>query len=559
MPVSNEGEKYRNAPFISPARLRYDCHLNRGLSVIHYGQKSVAMPKNILFITADQWRGECLSSLGHRVQTPHLDRLAAQGVLFRQHYANAVPCAPSRASIHTGMYLQNHRAGTNGTPLDARHSNWALELRQAGYDPVLFGYTDTANDPRQFAADDPVLRSYEGPLPGIRPVCMMGTYPQAWADWLAKQDVEVPEQTFSLYTQRAEGLEYEAGGAVPLPLALPADQHDTWFMVDQVIDYLQVQQADAPFNDPDTQQPFCVHLSLLRPHPPWIAPAPYNEMYAPEGLKDYTRASTPQEEAQQHPFLANFLNRKHYGATRDEKKLARLKASYFGLMSEVDANLGRLFDYLQAQDLWKDTLIVFTSDHGEQMGDHWLLGKLGYFDQSYHIPLIVFDPTQAADNTRGQMVDGFTENIDIVPTLLTWAGVEPPTQCDGKSLLEGVHAGILPVGWRTEAHWEYDFRDIPNGEPMEQSLGLTPHQCSLNVIRSNDYKYVHFTKLPPLFFDLKKDPEELHNVANDPAYLSLVLEYAQKMLSWRMNHDEQTLTHLALTDDGVVARPAPRY
>jgi arylsulfatase A-like enzyme len=193
------------------------------------------------------------------------------------------------------------------------------------------------------------------------------------------------------------------------------------------------------------------------------------------------------------------------------------------------------------------------------MGDHWLLGKLGYFDQSYHIPLIIFDPRQAADNTRGQMLDGFTENIDIMPTLLNWAGVEPPTQCDGKSLLDGIHNGALPAGWRTEAHWEFDFRDIPNGEPMEQSLGLTPHQCSLNVIRSNQYKYVHFTKLPPLFFDLKQDPEELHNLATDPAYLPRVLEYAQKMLSWRMNHDEQTLTHLALTDDGVVARPAPRY
>ena len=113
--------------------------------------------KNILFITADQWRGECLSSLGHRVQTPNLDRLAGDSVLFRQHYANAVPCAPSRASLHTGMYLQNHRAGTNGTPLDARHDNWALALRRQGYDPVLFGYTDTANDPRQFAADDPIL------------------------------------------------------------------------------------------------------------------------------------------------------------------------------------------------------------------------------------------------------------------------------------------------------------------------------------------------------------------------------------------------------------------
>ena len=119
--------------------------------------------------------------------------------------------------------------------------------------------------------------------------------------------------------------------------------------------------------------------------------------------------------------------------------------------------------------------------------------------------------------------------------------------------------GELPQNWRTEAHWEYDFRSVTNGESLEENLGLTQHQCTLNVIRGDAYKYVHFTNLPALFFDLNKDPGELVNQANNPDYMHLVLEYSQKMLSWRMNHDEQTLTHLALTEDGVVARPAARY
>jgi len=93
---------------------------------------------------------------------------------------------------------------------------------------------------------------------------------------------------------------------------------------------------------------------------------------------------------------------------------------------------------------------------------------------------------------------------------------------------------------------------------LEDSLSLTHHQCTLNVIRDNRYKYVHFIGLPPLFFDLQKDPQELNNLADSPEYLPLVLEYAQKMLSWRMNHDEQTLTHMALTDEGVVTRESQR-
>ena len=127
------------------------------------------MIKNVLFITADQWRGSCLSALGHPVvQTPNLDKLAASGVLFSQHYAQSAPCSPSRASIHTGMYLKNHRVCNNGTPLDRRFTNIAQEARKCGFDPVLFGYTDTALDPRDLAENDPRRTTYETELPGYR-------------------------------------------------------------------------------------------------------------------------------------------------------------------------------------------------------------------------------------------------------------------------------------------------------------------------------------------------------------------------------------------------------
>lgn len=502
--------------------------------------------KNILFITADQWRGECLSALGHKVQTPHLDALATEGVLFKNHFANAVPCGPSRASLHTGMYLQNHRSSTNGTPLDARHTNWALEIRKKGYDPVLFGYTDTTNDPRDFAPDHDYLQSYEGPLPGINPVIMMGTFPDAWAAWLGEQGYEIPDPTWKFYTAKAKQPEYEDGGAVPAPLSLPKELHDTHFMVDNTIDYITAQQGK-----------WCVHLSLLRPHPPWVAPEPYNELYPPSELTDFVRQPDIETEGRQHPFLDHYLKRPRCAVSTDDKKTSRLKASYFGLMTEVDDNLGRLFAYLKDSGQWDNTLIVFTSDHGEQIGDHWLIGKMGYFDASYHIPLIIRDP--AADQTRGTVIESFTENVDIMPTMLEWLSVEIPHQCDGKSLISTLRTGSTPSNWRDAAHWEFDFRDVEDGEQFEQALGLTQHQCTLNVIRDEHYKYVHFTNMPPLFFDLDKDPNEFVNQAQNPAYLSKVLEYTQKMLSWRMNHDEQTLTHLAITDNGVVSRPAPRY
>lgn len=504
--------------------------------------------RNVLLITADQWRGDCLSSRGHPcVQTPNLDALARDGISFARHYCQATPCGPSRASLHTGLYLMNHRSCTNGTPLDRRHANWAQVVRAAGYDPVLFGYTDTSADPRDYPPDHPALRTYEGVLPGLRAEVLLTADVTPWADWLRARGIPVPTRPFDLYYQKADQVEFEDGGPAPAPLRLAAEHNDTFFMTDRVIDYLG-----------DRSDPWCVHLSLLRPHPPWIAPDPFHALHAPAALPGFVRAPTAEREAEQHPWLAWQLSKRLNRAPDSELKLRRLKASYYGLISEVDANVGRLIAHLKTSGQYDTTLIVFTSDHGEQMGDHWLLGKCGYFDQSYHIPLIIRDPNSSADATRGLIVDAFTENVDIVPTMLDWLNIDAPQTCDGRTLMPFVGSSAMPDGWRREAHWEYDFRDVTDPD-LEHSLGIPLHACTLSVIRGERYKYVHFAGLPPLLFDLHEDPDELHDRAADPAYRGIVLECAQQMLSWRMRHDDQTLTHLALTREGVVARPGGRW
>src|SRR5690349_20757031 len=131
--------------------------------------RGVSARPNVLFITLDQFRADCLSCAGHPVvRTPHLDRLAADGVRFARHYSQATPCGPGRASLYTGMYQFNHRVVANGTPLDRRFDNVALAGRRAGYEPVLFGYTDQSIDPRDAdGPDDPRLSRYTGILPGF--------------------------------------------------------------------------------------------------------------------------------------------------------------------------------------------------------------------------------------------------------------------------------------------------------------------------------------------------------------------------------------------------------
>jgi arylsulfatase A-like enzyme len=504
----------------------------------------MTLPLNVLFITADQWRGDCLSARGHPVvRTPNLDALAAEGVLFARHYANTAPCGPSRASLHTGMYLQNHRSHANGTPLDARHTNWALEAAKLGYDPVLFGYTDTSADPRVTPADSPWLRTYEGPLPGIRPVCMLDGEPKPWTDWLNGQGYETPANVTQAYGFRRNGPDYEDGAPHPRPLAFPAEVDDTAFLAGRAMDYMR-----------EAKDPFIVHLSFLRPHPPFVAAEPYNALYDPADVPPFARRETPEAEGRQHPWLAWRLARPQFRALANEQRLRRLKAVYYGLMTRVDDAMGRIIAFLRETGLMDRTLIIFTSDHGEEMGDHWLLGKGGYFEGSFHIPLIVRDPRAGADGGRGEVVERFTENIDIMPTLLGAIGAEVPRQCDGASLAPFLAGAGAPRGWRGAAHWEFDFRDDAAAAIGEHEL--TPDQCTLNVLRGERFKYVHFTKLPPLLFDLQQDPHEMRDLAADPAHAPTMLACTQALLSWRMAHDERTLTNLRLTSQGVVAEGA---
>ena len=147
---------------------------------------SLRIMVNVLLITLDQFRGDCLSVAGHPlVRTPNLDALAADGVRLSRHYSQAAPCSPGRAALYTGMYQMNNRVVANGTPLDARFDNVALAARRAGYAPALFGYTDQAVDPREATGpDDPRMQAYTGVLPGFDGVLALDDDQVQWREWL---------------------------------------------------------------------------------------------------------------------------------------------------------------------------------------------------------------------------------------------------------------------------------------------------------------------------------------------------------------------------------------
>jgi arylsulfatase A-like enzyme len=510
--------------------------------------------RNVLFITVDQWRGDCLSSMGHPVlSTPALDRLATEGTLFANHWANAAPCGPSRACLYTGTYLHHNRSVLNGSPLDARFTNVALLARQAGYDPVLFGYTDTSLDPRTLPTGDPRLRSYEQVLPGFRPVVHdpWEGGSQAWGRWLAARGVDVPARPHDLYRAVADFPGADDHGSTWAPTRFTAEQSETAFVVESVVDWLD-QHGDVPF---------FVHASFIRPHPPRRNPFGYHDRYHADDLPPFVAAPSKSEEAGAHPLNQVLLTLPHVGAPEDERERRQMRATYYGAIDEVDDRLGRLFAYLDSTGLSQSTLVVVTSDHGEMGGDHWLFDKLGYWDESFHVPLIIRDPDRAADLGRGGVVDAFTESVDVLPTICCWLGIEVPLQADGFALQpfvtgEGTGAGRVPEHWRREAHWSWHFSN-PATRVAESYFGIPMAHCSLDVSRGPDVKYVQFAAdpdiLPPLLFDLVADPGQLHDVLATGEAAEAAWPAAQRLLQWRMRHDDRQLSGTVLTaDHGVV-------
>ena len=508
--------------------------------------------KNVLLVVVDQWRGDTLPMLGHPVvKTPNIEALAAQGVTFARHYSQSVPCGPARASLLTGLYMMNHRAVQNTIPLDARHTNLAFEVRKAGYDPALVGYTTTTPDPRVVDHLDPRFTVLGSDMEGWRPVGSWGMKMEAYFSWVASQGFAMPDNPWDIWLP--QGVQAHEIGATNKSSRIPAELSDTTWFTDRGLDYLRGAH----------NKPWFLHLGYYRPHPPFAAPAPYHDMYAAVDCPAPVRAASAEIEAGQHPLLRFYLentqrnkffqNGQGLGSEMSEAEVRQLRATYYGLMTEVDDQLGRVFNYLKESGQWDNTLIMLTSDHGEQLGDHHLLGKVGYFDQSYHIPMIVMDPGADADATRGSIVRSFTESVDVMPTVLDWLGLSAPRACDGRSMLPWLHEPAGPADWRTEVHYEFDFRDIFYSAP-EQPLGLTMDECALAVIQDEAYKYVHFAAQAPLFFDLARDPDQLNNVAEQPAYAPLVLRYAQKMLNWRLLHAERTLTGYAASPAGLVSR-----
>jgi len=287
---------------------------------------------------------------------------------------------------------------------------------------------------------------------------------------------------------------------------------------------------------------WCAMLCFLRPHNPTVAPEPYNGLVDPGSLAAPVRAATPENEAAIHPLLAKMIAQGEAGtkcipgmsgrvADVMEADWRSIRAIHLGLMAEIDENLGRLFQQLKDVGQWEDTLILFSSDHGEAMFDHYLCNQAAWIDQCAHVPLILRDPSSRADASRGSVVDDFSAAIDTIPTLLDWLGAKIPHQLDGASLLPFVQ-GERPDNWREYVTWEYHYDQAVE---TEGSRVVAP-DTMMTVYRDRVIKHVFMPGLPCLLFDMENDPAELRNLSGDPAYSNVERDYLHRQLAHRIRY-----------------------
>ncbi|WP_406647478.1 sulfatase-like hydrolase/transferase [Aliisedimentitalea scapharcae] len=506
--------------------------------------------RNVLFVIIDQLRADCLfGSLADHVDLPNLRALMDEAVTFTRHFSVTNPCGPSRASILTGQYAMNHRSVRNGTPLRHDAPNIATSMRKAGYLPLLFGYTDTSQDPRVFDADDPFLTSYETPMPGFHEVMEMRQEMSIpWRSHLMNQGYEF-DRYWDVYTP------VSPAGAPPRlndPALYRAEDSDTAFLTDAFLNHMPACRDQGWF----------AHLTYIRPHPPLVAPAPYNDMYDPDSLPSPVGLDTAAAETALHPFFGPALGyatpAKFVEGFPDleptEDNIQTLRAIYLGLATEVDHHVGRVVQFLKDSGQYDSTLIVVMADHGEMLGDRHAWGKMNVHDAAYHTPLIIRQPGNAA--RAGTRITAPTESIDVTPTILDWIGQEIPNSMDGRSLLPLLR-GDMPQDWRP-----YTFSELDFGAPMQPTvwqtaLGTDASESNLSILRDDRFTLVEFAAdLAPMLFDGGgAGSDALVNVADRPEYQADLARLTRQMLRHRMKNMDHTLSLTTITDAGAVVRP----
>ena len=479
---------------------------------------------NILLITSDQQRGDCYGFRGRRVKTPHIDRLAADGTHFSACITPNPICQPARASILTGFLPLSHGVCDNGIDLDPElgEAGFAGQLSNAGYATALIGKghfaTRNTFKPNDRPENDTGSMNYgaawSGPYMGFQHVelslfghLFLGRNPKPphghhFERWFHSRLPE-PDAVERLW---AEELPPSTGAAQTWNSALPAAWHTSTWVGDRTIAWLEQHE--------EQNGPFCLWASFPDPHHPFDCPEPWCRLHPPDGVDlpakrtpDFDRrpwwhrASLEGEPKLADPKMRTFRAKASRAPSQTDEQLADMTANYYGMLAMIDHNVGRILSALQDRGLAEDTIVIYTSDHGDLLGDHglYLKGPTPY-EGLINVGAVVRGPGVPA----GRVVDQPVSTLDLAATFAELGGVALPDGTQSRSLLPLMeHENAT----RDVAYCEWNCSASRVGVALAlRTVRTRTHKCTFELNSGAGELY-----------DLVNDPDEMENRYDDPA------------------------------------------
>ena len=483
---------------------------------------------NVLFVMCDQLRRDHLSCYGGRVPTPNLDRLATRGVRFDNAIVQSGVCGPSRMSFYTGRYVSSHGATWNRVPLSVAELTLGDYLGAAGRTATLAGKTHVLPDAAGLARFGIEIESERGALlraggfdevdryDGHAPPGLESRY----ADFLRTRGYQSADPWSDYVIAADDGGRVVSGWQmrnVHLPSRVAEEHSETAYITDLALAWLRAQG----------ETPWVLHLSYVKPHWPYMAPAPYHQMFRAADTGPIVHGpqdGTPDE----HPVMRAYREHDECVSFAREEVARHVRPAYMGLVAQIDHHVGRVLDALEASGRARDTLILFTSDHGEFLGDRGLGEKELFHDEVVRVPFIVSDPDPRADATRGRAEARVVEAVDVVPTILATLGIPGAAhRIEGRSLLPLIR-GEAPAPWRDCAFCELDY----SFRRARRVLGRDVRECRAFMARTAEWKYVHWNGFRPQLFDLARDPLELVDLGSARGYERIRAEMHARLFAW---------------------------
>ena len=501
--------------------------------------------KNILFIMYDQLRFDYLSCAGHPfLETPNFDRVSAMGMRFSRTYVQSPICGSSRMSYYTGRYVHSHGAQMNGYPLKVGEQTMGDHLRAAGMGCWLIGKTHMRADVKGM---DRLGITHDSVIGARVSECGFDVHVRDDGLWAEGPDGFYDENR-SPYNEYLKSKGYEAENPwntfanagvdddgniasgwftrhTEKPANIREEDSETPWLTSEAIAFIDSQGDD----------PWCAHVSYIKPHWPYIVPAPYHNLYGHNQIQPVNRSEAEKVDA--HPvFEAYFNNAVGKLFQRDDVR-EKVIPAYMGLIKQCDDQLGRLLDHLDATGRMQYTMIILTSDHGDYLGDHWMGEKCLFHDCSVRVPLIIYDPSPEADATRGTVCDALIESIDVTATCIqVAAGSVPDHIVEGRPLQPFLH-GAPPQDWRRYAISEFDYAPTT----MAQNLGVRPRDARLFMVVEDRWKMMHAEGgFRPMLFDLENDPDELTDLGGNPDYEDVRDRLYDHLAQWARRMSQRT-------------------